>query len=70
MNFGEEVPQVTWEQVIALARSLESAARRDDVPPQVGARLVRLVLEFDRTIVGTGVHNVKPSRPPPATSAG
>ena len=52
MNFGEEVPHVTWEQVMALARSLENAARRDDVPPPAGARLVRLVLEFDRQIVG------------------
>lgn len=63
-------PAVTWEQIMLLARSLENAALHNRVSPEQGSRIVQLVLEFDRNIVGTEVRKAKPSRPPPATSTG
>lgn len=64
------LPPVTWEQIVTYARSLEAAALRDAVPPEQGARLVRLVLEFNQQVIGRGGPvNTKPNRPPPATSA-
>lgn len=42
---------VTWEQIMAFARTLEQAAFHDHVAPADGARLVRLVLMFDEHIV-------------------
>ena len=44
---------VTWQQVVDLAKSLEGAARAGEVPPQDGAQLVRLVLEFAGDLVAT-----------------
>jgi hypothetical protein len=43
---------VSWVRVIDFARSLEHAAWRNDVRPEDGARLVRLLLDFDLHIVG------------------
>jgi hypothetical protein len=55
MEMDIEVGQpVTWERVIAFARRLEASARRNGVTQEDGSRLVRLVLQFDRTILGHG----------------
>jgi hypothetical protein len=43
---------VTWERVITLARRLEASARRNGVTQEDGSRLVRLLLQFDKTILG------------------
>jgi hypothetical protein len=48
----EATQLVTWERVIAFARRLEDSARRDSVTQEDGSRLVRLLLQFDRTILG------------------
>jgi hypothetical protein len=45
---------VTWERVITLARRLEASARRNGVTQEDGSRLVRLLLQFDKTILGHG----------------
>jgi hypothetical protein len=45
-------PSVSWEQILAFARSLEDAAFHDNVRPQDGARLVRQLLRFEKRIVG------------------
>jgi hypothetical protein len=53
MDMDIEVGQpVTWERVIAFARRLEVSARRNGVTQEDGSRLVRLLLQFDRTILG------------------
>ncbi len=62
-------PKVTWQEVVTLACRLEDAAFRNDVSPEDGARLVRLVLQFDKQIIGN-VRKAKPSTPPPAASTG
>lgn len=53
MDLGPKLPPVTWEEVKHLARALEHDALRNRVPPDAGARLVRLVLAFDETITGS-----------------
>ena len=55
---------VTWERVIAFARRLELSARRNGVTHEDGSRLVRLLLQFDRTILGrdAGSLSVAPPR--------
>jgi hypothetical protein len=62
-------PKVTWQEVVSLAYRLEDAAFRNDVSPDDGARLVRLVLQFDKQIIGS-VRKAKPSTPPPAAGTG
>jgi hypothetical protein len=53
MEMDIEVGQpVTWERVINFARRLEISARRNGVTQEDGSRLVRLLLQFDRTILG------------------
>jgi len=53
MDMDIEVGQpVTWERVITFARRLEASARRNGVTQEDGSRLVRLLLQFDRTILG------------------
>lgn len=46
---------MTWEQILLFARSLENDAFHDNVSPAQGARLVRLLLEFDRNVVSGNV---------------
>jgi hypothetical protein len=48
----ELAQQVTWERVITFARRLEVSARRNGVTQEDGSRLVRLLLQFDRNILG------------------
>lgn len=70
MDMGPRLA-VTWEQILLFARSLESDAFHDNVSPPQGARLVRLLLEFDRNIVSGNVRKTKPpSGAPPAASTG
>jgi hypothetical protein len=53
MDMDIEVGQpATWERVITFARGLEVSARRNGVTQEDGSRLVRLLLQFDRTILG------------------
>jgi hypothetical protein len=44
-----------------LVRSLRQAATSNDVPPAKGAELVRLILAFDRHLVGRGLVDAKPT---------
>jgi hypothetical protein len=44
--------RVTWEQIVGLSRQLEAAALQNNVRPESGARLVRLILQFHRQLVG------------------
>jgi hypothetical protein len=46
------VQPVNWIHVIDLARRLEQAAWHNNVKPEDGARLVRLLLEFQKHVVG------------------
>ena len=41
---------VTWEQVLAFARRIEDAASKGHVPPEDGAKLVGMVLDFHGTV--------------------
>jgi hypothetical protein len=43
---------VTWEEILTLARRLEDAASDGHVAPQDGAKLVRLVLDFQDKVSG------------------
>jgi len=64
MDMDIEVGQpVTWERVITLARRLEISARRNGVTQEDGSRLVRLLLQFDRNILGHASSCVSPPRP-------
>ena len=45
---------------MALARNLEPSALQGQIPPQEGARLVRMLLEFD-----VSIHGIKAGRPKP-----
>ncbi len=67
MDLGPK-PPVTWESVLHLARALEDAALRNNVRPDDGARLVRLVLQFEQNISGS-VRRIKASSPPPPSDA-
>jgi hypothetical protein len=40
----------TWEEIMKSARALEADALRDCVPPEQGARFVRLVLLFHENL--------------------
>jgi hypothetical protein len=60
---------VTWEHVMSVARRLEDAAFRNSVPPEEGARLVRLVLQFNDNIIG-GVHKATHGTPAPDAKTG
>ena len=57
---------VTWERVITFARRLEASARRNGVAPEDGSRLVKLLLQFDKTILGH--YPVRSSVAPPDRS--
>jgi hypothetical protein len=63
MEIDIEAGPVTWERVIAFARTLEASARRNGVTQEDGSRLVRLLLRFDRTILSPGRSSVAPGRP-------
>lgn len=55
---------VTWQEVLTFARSLQQGARNDEVAPAEGAKLVRLVLEFNETVVvGGGLHKAQAPAP-------
>jgi hypothetical protein len=43
--------EVTWEQIIGLARLLEASAIGRKVPPEDAARLVLMLLEFQKRLV-------------------
>jgi hypothetical protein len=42
--------EVTWEQVLSLARKLQGPARNNAVPPEDGARLALLVIAFHENL--------------------
>jgi hypothetical protein len=46
-----EGKHVTWELITGLAHLLEIAAIDDSVRPEDGARLVRMLLEFEKQLL-------------------
>jgi hypothetical protein len=40
----------SWERIVTAARALREAADKNDVRPQDGAHIVRMILEFDDTL--------------------
>jgi hypothetical protein len=66
MDPWDERP-VSWEQILGYAQSLEAAAERNDVRAEDGARLVLLVLKFQKTVVAGSLVQGKPNGRPIAT---
>jgi hypothetical protein len=55
---------VSWEQILNYARSLEGAAEGNGITPEQAARLVRLVLRFQQTVVaGTPIQGAPAGLP-------
>jgi hypothetical protein len=66
LTMSAPLPQVTWQQVTALARDVDEAAACNAATSEQAAQLARLILDFNNGLMGPVVTKA-PSTPPSET---